>query len=77
MKVKVIEYLSEENDKLYDVDTMRNILGTSRSKIHREIKRNGISMYMKYKNQFLYSEICLFTIMEKMLFEKLEKEYEH
>ena len=72
--MRVINYLTEENDKLYDVDTMRQILGTSRSKIQREIRRNNISNYVKFKNQHLYSEITLFTIMEKVLFEKFERE---
>jgi hypothetical protein len=26
--MKIISYVSEENDKLYDVETMRKILGT-------------------------------------------------
>lgn len=71
--MKVIGYLTDENDKLYDVDNMRKILKLSRSKIHREIKKTEIPKYLKYKNQFLYSEKTLFTIMEKLLFEKLEK----
>jgi len=71
--MKVIGYVSEENDKLYDVDTMRRLLGTSRSKVQREIKRSKITKYVKYKNQHLYSEKTLFTLMEKLLFEKLEK----
>jgi hypothetical protein len=73
MKVKVIGYLSEENDRLYDISTMREIIGASRSKIQREIKRNKLSKYLVYNNKNLYSENVLFTIMEKVLFEKLEK----
>lgn len=72
--MRVIGYVSEENDKLYDVETMRKILGTSRSKVQREIKRNKISDFIKYKNQYLYSEKTLFTIMEKLLIDKLTKE---
>lgn len=72
--MKVIGYVSEENNKLYDVNTMMTILGRSKSKIQREIKRSGISEYGKYKNRHLYSEITLFTIMEKLLFERIEKE---
>jgi hypothetical protein len=74
MKVKVIGYLSEENDRLFDISTMREIIGTSRSKIQREIKRNKLSENIVYNNKNLYSENVLFTIMEKILFEKLEKE---
>lgn len=74
MKVKVIGYISEEDDRLFDISTMREIIGTSRSKIQREIKRNKLSQNVVYNNKNLYSENVLFTIMEKILFEKLEKE---
>lgn len=73
MKVKVIGYLSEENDKLYDISSMREIVGTSRSKIQREIKRNKLSETLVYNNKNLYGENVLFTIMEKILLEKLMK----
>jgi len=72
--MKVVNFVTEENNILYNVDTMRNLLGTSRSKIQREIKRNGITEFMRYKNQFLYTEKSLFTIMEKLLIEKLNNE---
>jgi hypothetical protein len=72
--MKVIGYISEENDKLYDLNTMIKIIGTSKSKIQREIKRNKLSEYMKYKNQFLYSENTLFTIMERLIIERISKE---
>ena len=75
--MKVIGYISEEDDKLYDVETMRSILNTSKSKVQREIKRNKLSESIKYKNRFLYSERTLFTIMEKMLYEKLTRENGH
>lgn len=71
--MKIIGYVSEENDKLYDVETMKKILGTSRSKVQREIKKSKISDYTKYKNQYLYSEKTLFTIMEKLLIDKFKK----
>jgi len=74
--MKIISYISEEDDKLYDVDTMKNILKTSKSKVQREIKRNKLSEFTKYKNKFLYSESTLFTIMEKMLYEKLKRDNE-
>jgi hypothetical protein len=71
--MKIIGYLTEENDKLYDVNTMMKILGTSKSKIQREIKKIGISKHVMYKNQFLYTEKTLFKIIEKLIIEKLEK----
>jgi hypothetical protein len=73
MKVKVIGYLSEENDRLFDISSMREIIGASRSKIQREIKRNQLSETLVYNNKNLYGEKVLFTIMEKILLEKLER----
>ena len=73
MKAKVIGYISEENNKLFDVSTMTEIIGTSRSKIQRELKRNKLSEELVYNNKNLYSENVLFTIMESILWEKLEK----
>lgn len=74
MKVKVIGYISEENDRLFDISSMREIIGTSRSKIQRELKKNKLYQNMIYNNKNLYSENVLFTIMEKILIEKLEKD---
>ncbi len=73
MKVKVIGYISEENDRLFDVSTMREILGASRSKIQRLIKRNQLCEKVKYNNKNLYTENVLFTVMENILIEKFEK----
>lgn len=73
--MRVIGFVTEENNKLYDVDTMRKILGVSRSKVQREIRRNHFTQETKYKNQHLYSEKTLFSLMEKILIEKIEKEF--
>ena len=66
----VIGYITENNNILYDFDTMRRILRTSRSTLHRTIKKNNI-LGTRYKNQFLYSEQSLFSMMELVLLEKL------
>ena len=75
--MKVIGYITEENDKFYDVDTIRKLAGTSRYKIHRELKKNRVSGHVKYKNQYLYTEATLFLILETILFEKLLLINEH
>jgi hypothetical protein len=72
--MKIISYINEENSKLYDINTIMEIVGVSKSKIQREIKRNGISRDAEYKNQFLYSQNSLFTLMEKILIERINKE---
>ncbi len=76
MKVEVIEYTIGEN-KFYDFDTMMRIIHTNKSKLHREIKRNEIlrNNCIKYKNQYLYSQTSLFSLLEGFLKERLKKEF--
>jgi AraC-like DNA-binding protein len=74
--MKVIGYITEENTKLYDVETIRKLAGTSRSKIHRELKKHLDGNYFRYKNQYLYSENILFKIIESILLEKLNNQNE-
>lgn len=71
--MKIIGYITEEEDKLYDFNTIRKILNTSRSKLHRDIKKNNV-VGTKYKNQFLYSEQTLFMMMEKNLIDRLHND---
>lgn len=69
----IIGYITEEQEKLFDFDTMRKILKTSRSKLHRDIKKTNIKG-TKYKNQILYTENTLFVMMERYLIEKLNND---
>jgi hypothetical protein len=71
--MKIVGYLTEENDKLYDFNTIRQIVGSTKSKLHRDLQKLDWVEFVKYKNQFLYSEKTLFEIMERLLFEKLDK----
>jgi len=71
--MKIVGYLSEENDKLYDFDTLRRLVGSSKSKLLRDLHKLEHREFVKYKNQFLYTERTMFEIMEKVLFEKLDK----
>lgn len=62
----------KENKKLYDIQTMKQILNISKAKIQRELKKQDTEI-VKYKNLFLYSEITLFNLMEIVIIEKLNK----
>jgi AraC-like DNA-binding protein len=74
--MKIISFVNEENEKFYDLDTIRRILGASRSKVQRELKRNNLVNYLKYKNQHLYPENTLFSLMEKIMIEKIYRNEE-
>jgi hypothetical protein len=71
--MKIVGYITEENDKLYDFNTIRQIVGTTKSKLHRDLHKLDWVEFVKYKNQYLYSEKTLFEIMERLLFERLDK----
>ena len=73
-EMRIINFITEDNVKLFDVETMRKILGVSRSKVQREIKRNNLSEILTYKNQNLYSQNTLFSLMERILIEKLNND---
>ena len=66
----IIGYITEEQERLYDFDTMRKILNKSRSKLHRDMKKNNVEG-KRYKNQYLYSEQSLFMMMETYLIERI------
>jgi len=62
-----------KDDKiLYDIEMMKKILNVSKSKIQRELKSIDGEI-VKYKNLHLYPEKTLFSLMEIVLIEKLEK----
>lgn len=68
----MITHFTKENKNLYDVETIRNILNVSKSKVQRELKKQQTEI-IKYKNLFLYPETTLFELMEIVLIEKLNK----
>ncbi len=71
--MKTVRYLTEENEELYDFETMRILCGTTKSKLQRELKRLNLEQSIKYKNQFLYNQKSFFTILETLLCERLER----
>lgn len=68
----MIVFVIKENKKYYDIETMRQILNVSKSKIQRQLKKQDTEI-VKYKNLHLYNEHTLFSLMEVILIEKLEK----
>lgn len=69
----IINYTTEKEDNLYDFATIKKILGVNKSKLHRELKKLPEKNFVKYKNQYLYKENTLLLLMEKILFERLDK----
>ena len=60
----------ENNNRMYDIETIKEIVNVSRSKIQRELKKLD-GKILKYKNLFLYEESMLFNLMEIILIEKI------
>jgi hypothetical protein len=68
-------YIIKDNRILFDISTMKHILKVSKVKIQRELKKQNAEI-VKYKNLHLYPESALFNLMELILIEKLEKQYD-
>jgi len=68
----MIEFITKENKKLYDVSTMIKVLKVPKSKIQRELLKQETKI-VKYKNLHLYPETTFFNLMEIILIEKLER----
>jgi len=69
----MIIHFTINNKNLYDVDTIKRILNLSKSKVHRELKKQQPKI-IRYKNMYLYSETTLFELLEIIILEKLKKE---
>lgn len=61
------------NKKLYDIETMKNILNVPKAKVQRELKKQVVEI-VKYKNSHLYPEEVLFNLMEIIFIEKLNRQ---
>ena len=71
--MKVVGFITEENDKLYDFNSIKNILKVSKTKLYRDLKKIETSEFIRYKNQYLYKEKTLLLLMEKTLIDRLDK----
>lgn len=69
---KMVEFITKENKKLYDISTMMRVLRVNKSKLQRELLKQETEI-VKYKNLHLYPETTFFNLMEIILIEKLEK----
>jgi hypothetical protein len=67
----MVEFI-KGSSKMYDIHTMIKILNINKSKIQRDLKSIDGEI-VKYKNLHLHPEKTLFSLMEKILIEKLEK----
>jgi len=65
----MIIHITEENKNLYDVETIKQILNVSKSKVQRELKKQQTEI-IKYKNLFLYPETTLYELLEIIIIEK-------
>jgi hypothetical protein len=68
----MIIHITEQNNYLYDVESIRRLLNVSRSKVQRELKKQETEI-IKYKNLFLYPETTLFELLEIIIIEKNRK----
>jgi len=75
LKNMMILYTDENENKLFDFNTLQGIMKMSKSKLYRALNQIPNVEVIKYKNQFLYKEEILFILMKERLIERLEKMY--
>jgi hypothetical protein len=68
----MIKFITNNNEILYDIETMKQILKVPKSKIQRELKKQDCEI-VKYKNLFLYKSQILYSLMEIIIIEKIVK----
>jgi hypothetical protein len=68
----MIKFITNNNEILYDIETMRQVLKVPKSKIQRELKKQDCEI-VKYKNLFLYKSQILYSLMEIIIIEKIKK----
>jgi hypothetical protein len=63
----------EKGNNLFDFSNLQKILNFNKSKLYRELKKLDQVEKIKYKNQNLYPEKVLFSLMKMKLIQRLEK----
>ncbi|AOW10146.1 hypothetical protein EM308_11885 [Flavobacterium gilvum] len=68
----MVIFVIKGNRKLYDIQTIKNVLKVPKSKVQRLLNKQDAEI-VKYKNLHLYPERTLFNLMELILIEKLDR----
>jgi hypothetical protein len=71
--MNILGFVTEENDRYYDFNTLMNVLNMSKSKLYRDLKKVDVDKVIRYKNQYLYNEKTLLLLIENILIERLKK----
>ncbi len=71
--MNILGFVTEENDRYYDFNTLMNVLNMSKSKLYRNLKKADADKVIRYKNQYLYNEKTLLFLIENILVERLKK----
>ncbi len=72
--MSIIAYkVKEDEHYYYDFSTIKELLNMDRSKLQRDLRRIAKTDYIKYRNQHLYKQQTLFSLMEEQLMKGLDK----
>ncbi len=66
-------YRDKKQGNLIDFKTLQRVLNMKKTTLHRRIKTLNIQEVRRYKNQFLYKEDVLYTLMKIKLIEKIDE----
>jgi hypothetical protein len=69
----MILYTDENENRLIDFKTLKRVLNMKKSTLYRVMKDLDTDKPIKYKNQYLYKEEVLYTIMKMKLIKRINE----
>jgi DNA-binding transcriptional regulator GbsR (MarR family) len=70
----MIQIVDDNNNALYSLNEISEILGVSKSTARRYMLRENFSQELDYNGQFLFSEKSVFQMMENLIEKKMKRQ---
>lgn len=70
----MIQIVDDNNNALYSLNEIAEILGVSKSTARRYMLRENFSQELDYNGQFLFSEKSVFLMMENLIEKKMKRQ---
>lgn len=71
----MIQIVDDNNNALYSLNEIAEILDVSKSTARRYMLRENFSQKLDYNGQFLFSEKSVFLMMENLIEKKMKRQY--
>lgn len=70
----MIQIVDDNNNALYSLNEIAEILSVSKSTARRYMLRENFSQKLDYNGQFLFSEKSVFQMMENLIDKKMKRQ---